>query len=206
MSVKFDGAYRVKGVEVPSRGSHWVGVDELTGEVAVESRSADGRIHRDSDSGYAACMLALKELLRVGDTRTSSPEFWMVYREGGRSPAFKHTTEASAVAEAKRVSRESDDTTYVLAVVSKVEPHAMPTVDEFARHAEMHGQGAIGFWRVTCRTEWPRIVAVRVLNGEAWHVSVADRVNLCRIDRDPAAKWFPVNENGKDVVEEDIPF
>jgi len=42
------------------------------------------------------------------------PEFWMVFLEGGRCPAFKHKTEQSAKDEAQRLALLHGQNAYVL--------------------------------------------------------------------------------------------
>ena len=45
--------------------------------------------------------------------------FWMVWSPQGRAPAFKHSSESSAVAEAKRLARQCPEQDfYVLKAVS----------------------------------------------------------------------------------------
>ena len=47
--------------------------------------------------------------------------FWMVYGEGGRTPAFKHPTEGAARLEAARLARSNAGTRfYVLATIADV--------------------------------------------------------------------------------------
>lgn len=137
----------------------------------------------------------------------SGTVFWMVYREGGRPPAFKHIDEDAAVAEAKRIANESGDVTHVLVATKTIHPNARPTLAEFARHAEIHGPGnGIGLWRVVDGVFlFPEIIPVRVDHGDVWRASNANNVNLHRLGECKDVKWFPLDATGKDI-EEPIPF
>lgn len=134
-------------------------------------------------------------------------EFFMVYRKGGRAPAFKHDAEEAAIAEAKRIARESGEATYVLAAVSKVDPHPLPTNDEFARHANAHpygiaGSTSWGLWRVCVEGRLPTVIAVRCGDGGPY-ASYDSPGGSCLPS---GGKWFPLDANGKDVVDEDLPL
>ena len=105
---------------------------------------------------------------------TASPAaspFFMVYREGGRHPTFRHSNIESARTEANRIRRESGDTTHVLGVVETQIAHARPTVEEVRRHGSEHpidGHGSAyqptSLWRVVHKFGdiIPSIVGVRV--------------------------------------------
>lgn len=134
-------------------------------------------------------------------------DFWMVYREGGRSPSFKHTAEESAVAEAKRIARESGEATYVLSAIHKVEPHALPTPEEFARHASAHPYGIAGtttwgLWRVCVEGRLPAVIAVRCGKGGPYASYDSPGGSCLPI----GGKWFPLDANGKDLVDDGVPF
>lgn len=112
------------------------------------------------------CTRAARKELDAAEARAA--DFWMVYREGGHSPTFKHTAEEKAITEAKRIARESGEATYVLSAIRKVEPHALPTPAEFARHASAHPFGIAGrwgLWRVCVEERLPAVIAVRCGDG-----------------------------------------
>lgn len=150
---------------------------------------------------------AMKAICEFVAFANNQPSFWMVFREGGRAPAFKHSTEASAVAEAKRIARESGEAVHVLVAVAKIEPNAMPSPEEFARHANANPYGpaanAYGLWRVCVDGKLPAVLAVRCGQGGPY-ASFDSPGGSCL----PAgAKWFPLDANGKDVSDDsDIPF
>jgi len=144
----------------------------------------------------------------ISQTKGVSPRtqtFFMVYREGGNPPKFRHDTRASAELEATRIARESGDDTYVLAVVAKREGRSMPTNDEVRKHAEgfqcelsMNGH-KWGLWRVTPQVGLPRLVAATP--GYSDSPIFSDGVTCIR---PPVGKWEPVTKSGDSI--EDIPF
>ena len=158
-------------------------------------------------AGYSVYRIT-EEVFHVATAGTT--DFWMVYREGGRAPVFKHTTENSAVAEAKRVSRASGDVTHVLAVIAKIDPRAMPTNEEFALHAQAHPFQPFpphgkkwGLWRVCEDGCLPYIKAVSDHpNGEPY--ASADSPGGTSLPK--MARWFPLDANGKDITDDEIPF
>lgn len=133
------------------------------------------------------------------------PEFFMVYREGGNSPKFKHDTRGSAELEAARIARESGNDTYVLAVVAKHEGRAMPTNEEVRKHAEAlpcelsMNDHKWGLWRVVPGTGLPRLVAATPGYNDSPIFS--DGVTCIR---PPVGEWEPVTKSGDSI--EDLPF
>lgn len=59
----------------------------------------------------------------------SHQRFWMIYGDGQRAPAYKHSTEESASAEAKRLARLNPEVTfYILEAVEAVFKRDIATV------------------------------------------------------------------------------
>jgi len=150
----------------------------------------------------------VQELRRMGHVRP----FFMVYREGGRQPTFKHPDLVSASKEAARIRRESGEATYVLGVVDVHRAHAKPTIEEIVEHGRRNPYGdnrvGWGLWRIVRNKEMPHIVAVRSEHGSTPYISYdckwhpGDHVANIPDDFD----WFPLDANGKDVTPEDIPI
>jgi len=160
-------------------------------------------VHALLDCGFSVLRIA-EEVIEAQQVAA----FWMVYREGGREPTFKHNTVDDARREAQRIAKASVCATYVLAAIEKIEPATMPTIEEFRRHAELYGPGdGVGLWRILRNgDQFPTIVPVRVNGGDAWWASHVSGVNLHRVGVHQGDKWFPLDADGKDIDNSEIPF
>lgn len=138
-----------------------------------------------------------------------SDPFFMVYREGGRAPVFKHSEEVSAAREARRIAETSGEKTYVLVSMYEFQPFAKPTPDEVRRHTEMHGKPfgacseAYGLWRVRFDERTPPAIVAIDVTGKVYSPHRLMPADLRGFSAD--SKWWPLDSDGKDISDE-IPF
>lgn len=178
---------------------------------------ANGQLHAGQDTADAIIFL-LRELLnhRANNHRADGKraEFFMLYREGGRAPTYKHADVEDARREAKRIANESGETVHVLAKVDAVAANTRPSDDEFASHATCNGWNVTdaihssrwGLWRVVVPGRPPLIVPVKSDSAGARvspesHLYAGGSPNMFPSE----ARWFPLDARGKEL-ESDIPF
>lgn len=156
--------------------------------------------------GMALTAWARRRLAKLA-TQTPMDPFFMVFREGGRSPTFKHTTQRDADIEAQRIANESGETCYVLVAVGERRPNPRPTADEIVAHVERHGSAfggatSYGLWRVRAAVDVPPAIVAVDATGRLRQPALLVDVAGYR----PDSQWWPLDANGKDLHDDDIPF
>lgn len=139
-------------------------------------------------------------------------EFYMLYRDGGGAPTYRHPSIKSASDEARRLADELGGDVWILETVS-VESNSRPTDRQIAAHAKAHPYGSTpahpwGLWRVSRHGMVPAIVCARCQTysgGEAYLSMDTPYSGLVK-DQPREWTWVPLDAKGNPIQYDDIPF